>query len=58
MYDKVLVKLIMIFEVMKDPIANHPDDFNSLFSILMLLRISIDNPTFIARPSLQQPGRP
>ena len=46
MFDKVLVTLITYFAVMDDPIANNPDDFDSLFLILMLLRISIDNQTF------------
>ena len=46
MFDKVLVTIITTFQVMKDCIANHPDDFDSLFSILMLLRIKIGSPSF------------
>ena len=46
MYDKVLVKLIADIEVMKDSIANHPDDVDRLFLILMLLKVSLDNPSF------------
>ena len=57
LYNTVLVKLIADFEVMKNPIANHLDNLDSLFSILMLLKIFLDNHSFSKphcnRPSLQ-----